>query len=79
MTRSVEERAPVSLCPLGQCPWSGCVCGAASHPEDCDCEVCLDWDADEELGVADLEDRLDAAFERSDLQGELIELYRSQI
>lgn len=49
------------------------------HSEDCDCEICLDWNADEELGIADLEDRLDAAFERSERQGELIEMFRREI
>lgn len=36
-----------------------------SHSADCECAECREWDADEELGCADLEDRLDAAFERN--------------
>lgn len=36
----------------------------ASHPDGCDCAECREWDHDEELGVADLEERLEAAFER---------------
>lgn len=50
--------------------------------DDQPCPECAEWDADEELGVADLEDRLDAAFERADerseRQGDLIDMFRRE-
>jgi hypothetical protein len=52
-------------------------------PAECQCPLCLDWKADEEDNLLDLEDRLDAAFERADerseRQGELIEMFRREI
>lgn len=40
-----------------------------THPRECSCRECADWDADEELGFVDLEDRLDAALERATSEG----------
>jgi hypothetical protein len=52
-------------------------------PAECACADCLDWDADAELNAEDLEERLDAAFERADeaseRQGDLIEMFRREI
>lgn len=43
-------------------------CGECGKPitTGCYCDECAEIDADEELGVADLEERLDAAFARAD-------------
>lgn len=56
------------------------ICTGAS---DCECAECLEWTADEELNAEDLEARLEAAWERADerseRQGDLIALFRSQV
>lgn len=52
-------------------------------PEECDCVECGDWDADAELNAEDLEERLEAAFERvderSERQSDLIAAFRREI
>lgn len=45
----------------------------------CECAECRELDHDEELQATDLEERLDAAFERSERQGDLIEMFRREI
>lgn len=32
----------------------------------CECAECQEWDADEELGATDLEERLEAVFNRAE-------------
>ena len=52
-------------------------------PEGCDCAECREWDHDEELNAEDLEERLEAAFERADerseRQGDLIAMFRREV
>ncbi len=40
-------------------------CAAMADADDQPCPECEEWDADEELGPADLEERLETAFERA--------------
>jgi hypothetical protein len=56
---------------------------ASRCPDGCECAECREWDADAELNAEDLEARLEAAWERADerseRQGDLIEMFRREI